>query len=155
MILATVYRLPADFVSKQNIAGGIPSMTLIDTDVMVDVMRRYAPAVAWLDTLGSETIGIPGLVAMELLQGCRNQEEQQRVERVLRPYILYWPSQASCARAFDDFAAYHLSHNLDILDALIAETAVGLDVELATFNTKHYGFVSGLQTIQPYTRNTD
>jgi len=128
-------------------------MILIDTDVMVDVMRRYAPALAWLDTLDLETIGIPGLVAMELLQGCRNQKEQRQVERVLRPYILCWPSQASCARAFDDFAAYHLSHNLGILDALIAQTAVGLDVELATFNTKHYGVVSGLQTIQPYNRD--
>ena len=52
-------------------------MILIDTDVMVDIMRRYAPAVAWLDSLGSETTGLPGLVAMELLQGCRNREEQQ------------------------------------------------------------------------------
>jgi predicted nucleic acid-binding protein len=127
-------------------------MILVDTDVMVDVMRRYAPAVAWLDSLGTEAIGIPGLVAMELLQGCRNREEQRRVENVLRPYTLYWPSQADCARAFGDFAAYHLSHALGILDALIAETAVGLDVELATFNTKHYSVVSALQTIQPYTR---
>jgi len=50
-------------------------MILVDTDVMIDVMRRYAPAVAWLDSLDTETIGIPGLVAMELLQGCRNREE--------------------------------------------------------------------------------
>lgn len=128
-------------------------MILVDTDVMVDVMRRHAPAVAWLDSLGTETIGIPGLVAMELLQGCRNREEQQRVENVLRPYTLYWASWVDCARAFDDFAAYHLSHTLGILDALIAETAVGLGVELATFNTKHYSVVSALQTIQPYERD--
>ena len=34
-------------------------MILVDTDVMVDVMRRHSPAVSWLDSLGSETIGIP------------------------------------------------------------------------------------------------
>jgi predicted nucleic acid-binding protein len=56
-------------------------MVLLDTDVMVDVMRRYAPAVAWLGSLGSETIGIPGLVAMELLQGCRDRREQRQVEK--------------------------------------------------------------------------
>lgn len=130
-------------------------MILLDTDVMVDVMRRYTPAVAWLDTLDSETIGIPGLVAMELLQGCRNRKEQRRVESLLRPYALYWPGQMSCSRAFDEFAEYHLSHNLGILDALIAHTAAGLNVELATFNTKHYGVVSGLLTIQPYDRDTE
>ena len=128
-------------------------MILVDTDVMIDVMRRYAPAVAWLDSLDTETIGIPGLVAMELLQGCRNREEQRQVENVLRPYTLYWPGWADCARAFDDFATYNLSYALGILDALIAETAVGLGLELATFNTKHYSVVSALQTIQPYERD--
>lgn len=125
---------------------------LVDTDVMVDIMRRHAPALAWLDLQGSETIGIPGLVAMELLQGCRDRTEQRQVESALRSYTLYWPGQTDCARAFDDFAAYYLSHNLGILDALIAETAVGLGVELVTFNTKHYNVVSELQTIQPYSR---
>jgi len=125
---------------------------LVDTDVMVDVMRHHEPAVAWLDSLGTEEIGIPGLVAMELLQGCRNREEQNQLERLLRPYQRYWPSQADCVRAFDDFAAYHLSHDLGILDALIAETAVGLNIELATFNTKHYTVVANIQLAQPYER---
>jgi predicted nucleic acid-binding protein len=92
-------------------------MILIDTDVMVDIIRRHAPAVAWLDQLEAGVIGIPGLVAMELLQGCRNREEQQRLEGFLHSYQRYWPSRSDCDRAFDDFATYHLSHNLGILDA--------------------------------------
>lgn len=127
-------------------------MIFIDTDVMVDVLRRYAPAVAWLGSLGSTVVGIPGLVAMELLQGCRDREEKREVETVLRSYTLYWPSPADCARAFDDFSSHHLSHGLGILDALIAETAVGCEAQLATFNTKHYSLVDALQMIQPYSR---
>ena len=127
-------------------------MILVDTDVMVDIIRRHTEAMAWLDSLGIDEIGIPGLVAMELLQGCRNREEQQRLESFLQPYQRYWPSQKDCARAFDDFAAHHLSHGLGILDALIAETAVGLDLDLVTFNTKHYSVVDALHTLQPYTR---
>jgi hypothetical protein len=127
-------------------------MILIDTDVMVDVLRRYEPAVTWLDALGSAAIGIPGLVAMELLQGCRDRQEKQQVEATLRPYVLYWPTPADCARAFDDFSSHHLGHGLGILDALIAETAVGCEAQLATFNRKHYGVVDAGQTIQPYPR---
>lgn len=127
-------------------------MILIDTDVMVDIIRRHASAVAWLDLLEAGVIGIPGLVAMELLQGCRNREEQQRLESFLRPYQRYWPSRSDCDRAFDNFARYHLSHNLGILDALIAETAVGMGVELVTFNTKHYDVLAPLRTTQPYAR---
>jgi predicted nucleic acid-binding protein len=125
---------------------------LVDIDVMIDVLRRHGPAVAWLDSLDTEVIGIPGLVAMELLQGCRNREEQDQLERFLRPYQRHWPSQADYAHAFDDFIAYRLSHDLGILDALIAETAVGLNTQLATFNTKHYSVVPNAQIVQPYER---
>jgi len=124
----------------------------VDTDVMIDTLRRYEPALAWLRSLESEELAVPGLVAMELLQGCRNRAEQQRVDRMLRPYRLYWPTQADCERALQDYATYHLSHQLGILDALIAETAVGLGVALATFNEKHYRMVPALRTIQPYER---
>jgi predicted nucleic acid-binding protein len=49
-----------------------------------------------------------------------------------------------------DFAAFHLSNYLGLLDALIAHTAVGLNEPLATFNVKHYGVIAGLQMLQPY-----
>jgi len=43
-------------------------MILLDTDVMVDILRGYEPAKEWLASV--EEIGVPGLVAMELIQGC-------------------------------------------------------------------------------------
>lgn len=127
-------------------------MLLLDTDIMIDVLRGYEPALDWLRGLADEPVGLPGLVAMELLQGCRDRAEQQIVQTTLRPYVLHWPTQADCARAYDDFAAYRLSHNLGILDALIAETVVGLGVSLATFNEKHYRAVTQLSLLQPYAR---
>jgi predicted nucleic acid-binding protein len=72
------------------------------------------------------------------------------VEQFCQPYQVYWPTEASCQQALQDFAAYHLSHNLGLLDALIAHTAVGRNEPLATFNVKHYRVVGGLKTIQPY-----
>lgn len=47
-------------------------MILVDSDVMIDILRQYKPALDWLKMLNNEEIGIPGLVAMELIQGCRN-----------------------------------------------------------------------------------
>jgi predicted nucleic acid-binding protein len=123
---------------------------LLDTDVMVDILRGHPPAVAWLAGLGSAAVALPGLVAMELLQGCRNLAEQQRLELFLQRFALHWPTAADCQRAYLDFAAYHLSHNLGLLDVLIAHTALGLQEELATFNVKHYGVIAGLRTVQPY-----
>jgi predicted nucleic acid-binding protein len=125
-------------------------MILLDTDVAVDILRNHAPAVAWLQGLGAAPLGLPGLVVMELIQGCRNKAEQQQVEQFCQPYTVFWPTEADCQRALRDFAAFHLSHNLGLLDALIAHTAVGLNQALATFNVKHYGTIGGLKTSQPY-----
>ena len=122
---------------------------LLDTDVIVDFLRGHPPAVAWLTAL-PPPIGLPGLVAMELIQGCRDLVEQQRVERELRRFGLSWPTLADCQRAYHDFSAYRLSQGLGLLDALIAHTAVGLKEPLATFNVKHYRPINGLQIIQPY-----
>jgi predicted nucleic acid-binding protein len=122
---------------------------LLDTDVLVDFLRGYPPAVSWL-TSYSQPIGVPGLVAMELLQGCRDLAEQQSVERELIRFALSWPTLGDCERAFQDFAAFRLARGLGLLDSLIAQTAIGLNEPLATFNVKHYGALTALQTVQPY-----
>ena len=123
---------------------------LLDSDIMVDCLRGHAPALAWLATIAQTRIGLPGLVAMELLAGCRNLTEQKTLEARLAAFATFWPTEADCQRAFVDFADYRLSHALGILDALIGQTAVGVGEPLATFNVKHYSVVRGLTTIQPY-----
>ena len=40
-------------------------MILLDTDVMVDILRRFDSAIQWLNALQDQEIGVPGLVAME------------------------------------------------------------------------------------------
>lgn len=127
-------------------------MILVDTDVMVDVLRRHQAAILWLASLGDEEIAVPGFVAMELIQGCRNKSEQTTIQRELEPYELAWPSPSVCEQALSVFAAYHLSHNLGFLDALIGQLAVSLNAPLVTFNQKHYAAIPNLKTIQPYVK---
>jgi len=127
-------------------------MILFDTDVMIGLLRDYGPAKTWLERIASETIGLPGLVAMELIQGCRDNIEQARLQSALQPYALYWPNQADCWRAYADFYNFRLSHNLGLIDALIAETVIGMRAQLAIFNVKHYRVLESLHTIRPYRR---
>jgi predicted nucleic acid-binding protein len=125
-------------------------MILLDSDVAIDILRNHPPAVAWLQRLGTQTLGLPGLVVMELIQGCQNKSEQNKVEQFCVPFTIDWPTQADCQRALRDYTAYHLSHGLGLLDALIGHTAIGLSATLATFNVKQFAVIAGLSTIQPY-----
>lgn len=125
-------------------------MLLLDTDILVDVFRGYHPAVHWLQTLGEEEVAIPGFVAMELLEGCEDAVQADRLLDGLSGIQVYWPRPEDCDAALTTFAKAHLSHRLSIFDALIGHCAVGLDLPLHTFNQKHFKAVPGLKTLQPY-----
>jgi predicted nucleic acid-binding protein len=125
-------------------------MIICDTDIMVDVLRGHPGAIVWLGDNASETIAIPGLVVMELLQGCRNKAEQNLVYKTLKGFKLIWPSLDACDRVLKLFSSQHLSHGIGIIDALIAEITVEANTPLHTFNQKHYLPHPRLRTIQPY-----
>jgi len=130
-------------------------MILLDSDVMIDLLRQYPPATGWFDALDDEEeLLLPGYVVMELIQGCRNKVEQERLRLELATYGVVWLAPGDCDESLDVFTEYHLSHNAGLLDVLIGQTAVALEVPLYTFNQKHYRFVPGLQTIQPYEKTT-
>lgn len=127
-------------------------MVLLDTDIMIDLLRQYEPAVTWFIALDNEEIALPGYVAMELIQGCRNKLEQAKIEAALRPCRMVWPTPDMCQAALSSFAQFRLSHNLGLLDALIGQTAVALDMPLYSFNTKHYAALPSLKVVEPYQR---
>jgi predicted nucleic acid-binding protein len=126
-------------------------MELVDTDVLIDVQRKHPPALAWF--AGLTTLpAVPGFVVMELVQDARNRREVRQALRLVAPLHVVWPTDVDCTRALSDFTAYHLSHALGLLDALIAACAVGASATLYTFNARHYRVVPGLVAAQPYTR---
>ena len=131
-------------------------MLLLDTDVMIDLIRSYPPAVAWLDEIWArgEKVSLPGFVVMELVQGCRNAEEIRRVEKDVRNYITNWPSRATCKRALAVYIRYHLSHGLGMIDSLIGQIAVDQRLPFCTFNKKHFEAIFNITTIQPYKRRS-
>lgn len=127
-------------------------MHLLDTNIMVDILRGYLPAIRWLNSLGEEELVLPGFVVMELMEGCEDKRTMQRLQKRIALYRVYWPPERDSKRALDTFAQGWLSHHLDILDTLIGECVVGLGVPLCTFNVRHFRAVAGLTTEQPYER---
>ena len=124
---------------------------ILDTDVLVDLLRGHPPAIAWFGSLIAP-VAVCGFAALELAQGCVNKRELKRIRKVLAPFPLVWPNAADMLRAYDDYAGLPLSHGIGLLDALIATTAVGQGLPLPTFNVRHYVAIPGLTTVQPYMR---
>jgi predicted nucleic acid-binding protein len=117
-------------------------LRLLDTDIMIDILRGFPPAVTWLGSLTGD--------APALIMGCRNKREMDRLLTRLEPFRRYWPGHNDYDRALASLAKGRLSHNLSPFDALIGECAVGLGAVLCTFNSRHFAAIHGLVTDRPY-----
>ena len=126
-------------------------MYLLDTDVLIDIQRGHSPALAWFMNL-SDLPSVPGFVIMELIQDAKNAHQVRKALKLVAPLPIVWPTEADCTHALSNFTAYHLSHNLGLIDSLIAACAVSRSATLCTFNVKHYKVVPGLAIEQPYIR---
>src|SRR5438874_1169313 len=108
-------------------------MILLDTDIVVDVVRQFPPAVEWLDAVSAEVVAVSGFSAIELFAGCRSAAEQQRLDCHLRRFEVVWLSQWQCDAALQNYRALHLSHGIGAFDVLIGRTAIEQGLPLHTF----------------------
>ena len=127
-------------------------MVLVDTDVLIECLRGASPAKAWLTSFSQEALGVPGIVAMELLMGCRNQRELDQTQRFLASFNVVFPDASEFERGCNLLVSLRLSAGLGIPDCLIAAMALSRGSRVYTFNLKHFQAVPGLDAQQPYPR---
>lgn len=126
-------------------------MNLADADVMIDTLRKKPEAMAWYQSL-SQPLHLPGYVAVELIQGCRDSRELRQVQKLLAKSPLEWGTSAGLEAGLTALAPLVLSHGLSGFDLLIAAVALETGATLYTFNHKHFGAVPGLTIAKPYIR---
>lgn len=122
-------------------------MILVDTSVLIDVLRGSRPAAEWLAAV-DEIPSCSELTRAEVLRGVRS-AERSRTERLLSS--LRWVAvDAPISRRGGELGRqYRQSHaSLGIVDFLIAATAQLLGAELVTANVRHYPMFPGLKA--PY-----
>jgi predicted nucleic acid-binding protein len=124
---------------------------ILGTDVLIDLERKHAPALAWFAGLPGPP-SVAGFAAMEMISGCQNGIELSRTLKLLRRLVVVWPDEAALSWAKSEYEVLRLSQGIGLLDMLIAATATGHGQPLATFNIKHFVAIPGLATMQPYTR---
>jgi predicted nucleic acid-binding protein len=125
---------------------------LLDTDVLIECLRGTPQAQTWLNSHIDEAFAVPGIVAMELIVGCRNQAEQKRTQDFLSLFDVVWPDAQDMARAYDLLTLHRLASNIGIPDCILAAMALNRSTPLYTFNMKHYRVISRLDAQAPYQR---
>jgi predicted nucleic acid-binding protein len=123
---------------------------ILDTSVLVDLLRAYSPATEWFASLGRRRVAVTPVVWMETVQGATNREKRAQAIRFLRQFRIEHPTEDDNRWAMRQTARFHLSHGIHLQDAMIASVAVRLGVALHTTNLKHFQPLPSLEVLKPY-----
>ena len=117
---------------------------LLDTDVLVDFLRGYNKAVAFVNTHSARII-LSSVVVAELYAGVKGDAEQAALEDFVSLFRVV-PVSVALAKAGGLYKRdYGMSHGVGLADAILAATAEAEDAELKTLNRKHYPMLKGLR----------
>ena len=125
-------------------------MLLIETSILVDLLRGHPPARSWIDGIAPGEAAISFITAAEILAGCRNRREERMVEKELASYAVIWDSEATSRLAWSWYREFHLSHGVGFMDCLIGAAAHDHGLALYTLNDRHFAPLPGLRTSRPY-----
>ena len=121
---------------------------LLDTAIVVDLLRGYPPAVLWLE--GQSQLALNPVVWLEVLEGAANRKDQDRAVRLLGQFERIEVLSTDFDWAIRQTLALRLSHRVDVMDCLIAASAHRLDLPVFTRNLKHFQPLIGPLARSPY-----
>jgi predicted nucleic acid-binding protein len=121
---------------------------LLDTSILVDVLRKHPPALAWLSV--QSDLGTTPVVWLELIEGARDSRSQRQALRLLQDFERIDVLPADFDRTIYRLPRLHLSHNVGMNDCLIAAVSERLNLALYTTNLRHFTPLIDSLAQQPY-----
>lgn len=116
---------------------------VLDTTVLVDVLRGHRPAVSYL--VGLEEVPLCSEISrVELMRGLRS-PERGPAERLMDALRWRPVDEAVARRAGELGRSWRRSHALATADLVIAATAELAGVALATANVRHFPMFKALR----------
>jgi len=122
-------------------------VSLIDTDVMIDLSRENAEAAGYVDALSEPAISI--VTAQELIVGARDKRDLNAIDSLVSTYRVIHIDAAIGQLAYELLKRYARSDGLRTFDSLIAATAIGQNCTLVSRNRKHFAMIESLRLEAP------
>lgn len=124
----------------------------VDSDVLIEVLRGSPDALEWIERISDANLVAPGIVVVELLEGCSRKQDLLSVQRLISTIKVEWPTERVFRNAIDLFDGLKLRYGIGMLDCLIAASVIEESGLLYTFNQRHFQHVLGLRFQAPYSR---
>lgn len=116
---------------------------LVDTTVLVDVLRGLPAARPWVEAQ-PDVLAASEVTRVEILRGMRS-AERPAVQAALDALHWFAVDAETATRAGQLGRRYRHSHDLAVADLIVAATAQVHDLPLVTSNIRHFPMIDGLQ----------
>lgn len=121
---------------------------LIDTSVIIGVMRMHENALRLAEALKNRPKAVTDAVIGELLAGSRNKQEFAVLLRHLQDNFIWLSATERSSLVFREILFKYGPHKgVHMLDYQIAAAAIVAGMPLLTLNKRHVSFIEGLQLI--------
>ena len=121
---------------------------LCDTCILIDYLKGKAEVQQKLAKDRENGLGMSSVTYMELMVGAFNKREVGIIKKAFADFETVEISESISVKAKNLIEKYAKSHGLQIPDALIAATALELDMPLYTANLKDFQFIPNLKIIK-------
>ncbi len=122
-------------------------MILLDTNVLIEILKGNADTIKRVESLGDD-LALSSISAMELFYGAFDKRELRMIERFVSLFEILHIDEKISRTAMKLIARYAKSHGLDIPDSLIASTAISHNAILWTYNRKDFRYIEGLRLFE-------
>lgn len=126
---------------------------VLDTNIIIDHLRGVPEAREQLRNIENGLFEgyISTITVMVLLSAPRISEQRyEAIKNLLEAFENIPVDKKIATIAGMLLSKYRATHGIDPLDALIAATALANEAVLFTLNKKHFRFVDGLVSMNPY-----
>ena len=116
---------------------------VLDTNILIEILKGNPATVTKVQSFENE-LCISAITVMELFYGAINKAEVKKLENFILLFTVIHTNENISRKAINLVKQYAKSHTLDIPDSIIASTALTLECELFTYNTKDFKYIDNL-----------
>ncbi len=119
-------------------------MIFLDTNILIEYLKGND---SLIEPYRLEELFISDIVLMELYQGAKSKSDLNFIIKKISPFKILKTNDEIMKLATILLKEYNLSHNMKMMDAIIASTVIVYDITLMSLNRKDFRYLDKIELV--------
>jgi len=119
-------------------------MIFLDTNILIEYLKGNK---SHIELYHFDKLFISDIVVMELYQGAKSKSDLNFIVKEISKFRVLKTNNEIIKLSTALVKEYNLSHNMKMMDAIIASTVMVYDIKLMTLNRKDFRYLDGVKLV--------